>query len=247
MTVIHTRGSWQSSDCPVTGPASTPDEWSYVTLHWPGGKCGSDAPAVLRSMQASWVSSKGYSLGYNFAVWPDGSAWEIRGWDIRCAANGDQSVNRPGVAILLAVPDMNTSPSSAMTAAVTDVVELTRGRVSQGLGINGHRDVRPEPTQCPGDVIYGMIYAGRFEPSPVPGPPVGGETTVMYYRDDRPEGWQIWAVGLDSYGCAWTCPIEDLPDAGKWDVVSPIVGDPPVRPFTAMVGLMDRQNRPDDG
>lgn len=66
-----------------------------------------------------------------------------------------------------------------------------------------------------------------------------------YYRDDRPDGeWQIWVVGLDDDGCVWDCPIDDLPDRGKWDKVQPIVGDPPVRPFGAMVGLMDMQNRP---
>lgn len=80
-----------------------------------------------------------------------------------------------------------------------------------------------------------------------PTPPTTGDDDMAafaYFRDDRTDGWQIWAVSLDGHGQAWTCPISDLPDNGKWDVVQPIVGDPPVRPFGALVGLMDRQNRP---
>jgi hypothetical protein len=198
-------------------------------------------------MQASWMNSKGYSLGYNFAVWPDGSAWEIRGFAMRCAANGDQSVNRPGVAILLAVPNVDTAPTDAMVASVRELVAATRARVGQTLTINAHRDVRPEPTQCCGEVIVGMIAAGVFEPAASTGgstPAAPIEGGAMYYRDDRVDGWQIWAVALDAEGCVWTCPIDDLPDGGKWDVVAPIVGDPPTVGFEALVGLMDRQNRP---
>jgi hypothetical protein len=245
--VIVSRADWQDPNCPVTGPVSTPDEWQWNTLHWPGGNCGSDGPSVLRSMQASWVSSKGYSLGYNFAVWPDGTAYEIRGFDLRCAANGDQTVNRPGVAILLAVPDVDTAPTEAMTAAVRELVGATRALVGQTLIVNAHRDVRPEPTQCCGDVIVGMIAAGVFEPTsstPTPTPEDDDMAALAYYRDDRPDGWQIWVVAVDGHGQAWTCPIGDLPDGGKWDKVQPIVGDPPVRPFGALVGLMDAQNRP---
>lgn len=83
--------------------------------------------------------------------------------------------------------------------------------------------------------------AGSTTPTPAP---ITTGDDVTYYRDDRADGWQIWAVSLDARGQVWTCPISDLPDAGKWDVVQPIVGDPAMRPFGALVGLMDRQNRP---
>jgi hypothetical protein len=165
----------------VTGPVSTPGEWQWNTLHWPGGNVNTaDPAAVLRNMQSSWMSSKGYSLGYNFAVFPDGTVYEIRGFDIRCAANGDQSVNRPGVAILLAVPNVDTPPTEAMTVAVSELVGMTRAMVAQTLIVNAHRDVRPEPTQCCGDVIVGMIAAGAFEPAGmVPAPDEGDDSMVF--------------------------------------------------------------------
>lgn len=65
-----------------------------------------------------------------------------------------------------------------------------------------------------------------------------------YFRDDRPTGWQIFIVATDSTGSVWCCPINDLPDKGKWDKVQPILGDPPVRSFASLAGLMDAQNRP---
>lgn len=71
-----------------------------------------------------------------------------------------------------------------------------------------------------------------------------GSTTVAYYKDDRADGWQIWAVDTDAYGCVWTCPINDLPDGGKWHLVEPIVGEPQVRPFHVLNDLMLAQNRP---
>lgn len=79
----------------------------------------------------------------------------------------------------------------------------------------------------------------------MPYPPTPqGESTMSYYRDDRADGWQIWVVANDRVGSVWTCPISDLPDGGKWEVVQPIVGDPPTISFDALCGLMNRQNRP---
>jgi hypothetical protein len=242
---------WEPHGYPVTGNSPTPDQWQYNTLHWPGANVNVNDPiGALQSMQISWVNSKGYSLGYNFAVFPDGSVYEIRGFHIRCAANGSQEVNCPGIAILLAVPNVDTEPTDEMVISVQDLVAATRSQVPQSLIINGHRDVRPEPTQCPGEVIYGMICDDYFEPgesTPEPGPtPIGDDMAALgYYKDDRPgNDWQIWVVDIDAKGNVWTCPINDLPDRGKWDVVQPIVGDPPVRPFSTLVGLMDAQNRP---
>lgn len=77
---------------------------------------------------------------------------------------------------------------------------------------------------------------------PTPIPPE--EQQMAYFRDDRVTGWQIWVVSTDAVGNVWTCPISDLPDRGKWGLVQPLVGDPPVKPFGALVGLMDAQNRP---
>lgn len=111
----------------------------------------------------------------------------------------------------------------------------------------------PHPTGGSGGNMWSMPdfrrdVAAAPGPGPGPGPtppPIDfGGYDVAYYKDDRAVGWQIWVQAVDKNGNAWTCPINDLPDGGKWHLVQPIVGDPPQRPFGAMVGLMDAQNRP---
>lgn len=163
--MILPRSTWELTKFPVTGSVALPDQWLYNTIHWPGANVNPNEPIkLLQAMQIAWVNSKGYSLGYNFAVFPDGTGYEIRGFDIRCAANGSQPVNIPGVAILMVVPDVHTDPTPEMIKGVQEIVRMTRILVGRELDIVGHRDVRPEPTQCPGDVIETMIMDGKFEP-----------------------------------------------------------------------------------
>lgn len=186
--MIVSRDTWQDPRVPVNGSTAVPSEWRYNTIHWPGGNVNVNDPVgVLRAMQASWARIKGYSLGYNFAVFPDGTIYAIRGFDIRCAANGDQAVNRPGVAILLAVPDVYTKPTDAMIRGVREVIAQTRARVTQTLVINGHRDIRPEPTACPGNAIASMITAGIFEPVNVQSSTEEEEVADVFALDDNPD------------------------------------------------------------
>jgi hypothetical protein len=167
--VIVPRAAWQSTTNPIAGTPAVPHEWRWNTLHYCGVDVNTSDPVrLLRNMQTSWTNQKGYSLGYNFAVFDTGVAYEIRGFDLRCAANGDQTSNRPGVAILLAIPAIDGQPTDAMIEAVRDLVAHTRARVPQSLLINGHREVRPQPTACPGHTIMAMIAAGTFEPTTEP-------------------------------------------------------------------------------
>jgi hypothetical protein len=135
-------------------------------------------------MQAAYLASRGYSLGYNFAVYPDGSAWEIRGWDIRSAANGGTDVNKKGVAILLAVQSVRDAPTDEMIAGVQDIIFMTRQRVHRSLAINGHCDVRPTPTACPGSEIVDMIARGVFEPGAEAPPPLVELPKAIYRLQD---------------------------------------------------------------
>lgn len=108
-----------------------------------------------------------------------------------------------------------------------------------------------KPNPCTGsgtwdllDIQDECLARAGLEPPPITPIAPEGMQSVNYYRDDRPDGWQIWVLGLDARGMVWTCPIEDLPDMGKWEYVSLIVGDPPCIPFAYLCGLMDQQNRP---
>jgi N-acetylmuramoyl-L-alanine amidase-like protein len=166
----HDRTEWQDPAYPVTSSSWMDiNALRYITLHYIGvdGVNLSDIPDVLRGDQRDYVLNRGYSLGYNSAVSPDGDEWEIRGFDYRCAANGSQPVNIPSYAIQLMLPNTWSVPTENQIASVRNLVAKIRATAAAAgnndfLEINGHRDLKA--TACPGDVIYNMIQNGTFEP-----------------------------------------------------------------------------------
>jgi hypothetical protein len=232
MTLFITRSGWQDPSNPITGSLSIPSEWRYNTIHWPGANVNVNNPVgVLRSMQSAWSRIKGYSLGYNFAVFPNGDVYVIRGFDIRCAANGDQEVNRPGIAILLVVPNVDTRPTNEMINGVRTVVSLTRARVPQTLIINAHRQIRPEPTACPGDEIAKMIVAGVFEP----------ESELPIKEEDM--GAEIKLIASDGTEFVWYPPMNTL----RWVIDGNVSSAEPSISFIATYkGTLPNGNPVDD-
>ena len=88
------REFWQDPEKPVSGPApkGTPRTW---VIHYPGGGSAPMGAAVapyLRGIQAHYLSSRSYSIGYNWGTAQDGSEWEIRGDDFNNAANAGKKV-----------------------------------------------------------------------------------------------------------------------------------------------------------
>jgi len=166
----HDRTEWQDPSYPVTSSSWMDlNALSYITLHYIGvdGVNLSDIPQFLRAAQLDYVVNRGYSLGYNSAVDEDGEEWEIRGFDYRCAANGNQATNVPGYAIVLLLPNTWSVPPTNQIDGVRNLVAKIRATAaaagnSDFLEINGHRDLKP--TSCPGDPIYTMIQNGTFEP-----------------------------------------------------------------------------------
>jgi len=143
----------------------------------------------LQAEQKHYVQSRGYSIGYNFCVDYIGHRWILRGMSYKCAANGDSAVNTKGVAIQLKV-DINQVPTDQMIQGTRDMIADIRDHVGRNLYINGHRDVRPEPTSCPGDVIYRMIGEGAFEPTgqlPNTGTGVQDVAVAIACMDGSPE------------------------------------------------------------
>ncbi|MBW2699265.1 MAG: N-acetylmuramoyl-L-alanine amidase [Deltaproteobacteria bacterium] len=166
----HDRTEWQDPAYPVSSTAWMDiNALRYITLHYIGadGVNVSDIPQLLRNSQLDYVINRGYSLGYNSAVSMDGDEWEIRGFDYRCAANGNQAVNVPSYSIMLALPNTWSVPTEDQIAGVRNLVAKIRATAaaagnSDFLEVNGHRDLKA--TSCPGDVIYAMIQNGTFEP-----------------------------------------------------------------------------------
>lgn len=180
---FHPVTTWQLSSQPVSSGARMDlKALRYITIHYPGGTVDvdgrdniyqdSDFVQVLRNMQSDYVRNRGYSLGYNSAVAPDGDEWEIRGTRFRAASNGCSSVNKPAYTIQVTTPNIHASPSSAQVKGVQQAIARVRAAAKAAgnthkLTINGHRDVRPlcgsGGTACPGTPLYNLIKNGTFK------------------------------------------------------------------------------------
>lgn len=181
--VVHPRTDWQTAGQPITGPSRDLGDLRYVTIHYNGGNTDLDGAdnvyqdedfaQILRNNQNDYVTNRGYSLGYNSAIAPDGDEWEIRGTEFRSAANGCTAVNTPGHAILVILPSVEAIPTQTQIDGVKQAVARIRGLAASAgnnnaLYLNGHRDVRPTcgngGTACPGDALYALIQNGGLEP-----------------------------------------------------------------------------------
>lgn len=180
---FHPVDEWELASQPVTGPAMNLLALRYITIHYNGatqdldGADGvyqdADFAEVLRGMQSSYLSTRGYSLGYNSAVAPDGDEWEIRGLGFQTAANGCTAVNAPGYAIQVTLPHPLAEPTAEQIFGTRLVISRVRDIAraagnTDHLELNGHGDVRAlcgdGGTACPGAALRELIASGALEP-----------------------------------------------------------------------------------
>lgn len=155
------RSSWQDPKQPVVGPNSLPQRVDKAVIHYTADdSIPKDIPRYLRDMQAAYVRSRGYSLGYNCAVDQAGNVYEIRGFDIRCAAN--REVNESSFAVLLLV-DGDDAASPQAVASVQRVVAAVQAWCGRGVDVVGHGEVGA--TACPGVGLRKQIADGLFDPN----------------------------------------------------------------------------------
>lgn len=130
---FHRREAWQDPKMPVVGPSPTMDQWDTFPLHYTAadnlidgdpGEHAEDLPAYLRAIQRDYTLNRGYSIGYGFAVDWLGGVWELRGYDIRNAANRGWN-HRTGPVLCLVDGDDPLTPE-----ALWSVRALHRGRRS---------------------------------------------------------------------------------------------------------------------
>lgn len=169
-----TRTDWLAGQAWGSSPAFP--AWSSIDLiivHWVGsnGVPVSGDPArveqTLRNMQHSWLNSKGYNLGYTGAVDWLGRRLEIRGDTARNAANAPAALNARSVSYLCLV-NLDGAMTAAQDGALTDLIGQALA-AAPAARLIGHRDgpqfeAGATATQCPGDVIYGRLCAGDFDP-----------------------------------------------------------------------------------
>lgn len=139
-----------------------------VALHWPAMAQPLDTVAevmaALRSWQAYHMDVRGWSdIAYQLAVDQQGNTYGLRGMRYRSAANGGTVVNRTHGAFLLVVAP-GEQPSEAMAAKVRQLVAEQQALFPLARRVVGHKDVRPEPTACPGPAVSRLITVGAFDP-----------------------------------------------------------------------------------
>jgi hypothetical protein len=143
-------------------------------LHWPGMSSRIDATgdagarrvaSALRGWQDYHMDVRGWSdIAYMVAIDQAGRAWTLRGLNVQSGANGNEDVNERFGAFLL-VLGPGEEPTAAMKATVRAVIMDFRALFPRAAPKpKGHRDVRPEGTDCPGDRAYAAIQRGDFTP-----------------------------------------------------------------------------------
>jgi hypothetical protein len=192
---IRPREDWQDPDQPVTGPSMNLSTVDLLPAHYTADDViPDDIPQYLRNMQSYYVSDRGYSVGYNFAIDQTGEAWELRGFDFKCAANKD--MNEITIAVLCMV-DGADAMNPAMCATFTALGAEAQDIVGRDLLVVGHRDIGS--TSCPGDGIYSQVQAGLLDPDgstppPEPQPIPPGDTdmasSILIIEDaNAPGAW----------------------------------------------------------
>jgi len=185
MVTIRPRQDWQSASQPVVGPAINLSKITLLPAHYTAASTvPSDTPPYLRAIQNDYTVNRGYSIGYNFAIDKAGVAWELRGWDIKCAANKD--MNEVTIAILCLVDGANAMNDN-MVQTFTEIGAEAESRCRKDLLVVGHRDIGS--TSCPGDGIYRQVQSGILEPGsaptpipPTPTPTPGDDMTIRIFE-----------------------------------------------------------------
>jgi hypothetical protein len=191
----HDREEWQLPSRPVKGPLATPELVHWVPCHWPGAsntwKPPLDVASHLRWAHDLYLINKGFSYGYAFVIGPnpiDWTAdpvltdiWEVRGFDIRPAANnGDfppwsdfSNPNFNGRSLPIQVMCSVAFPATKdQQLQFRWMVALADQRYAERVTVQPHR--ASDATTCPGPGLTPLVpsFAVRpTDPTPVPVPP----------------------------------------------------------------------------
>jgi hypothetical protein len=181
VATVHPRSSWVDPRYPVTGPATNWGRVDTAVIHYTAadnlidgdpGEHASNLPAYIRSInKAYWTDPKrGYAIGYWWAVDWLGGVWQLRGWDIKSAANATHNEHTAPILVLVDGNDGATPKAAASIRALVAETERIAGRT---VAITGHGQLTGAATQCPGAGLRFQIAVGHFtpRPDPIPEPP----------------------------------------------------------------------------
>lgn len=211
--VLHRRSVWEDPKRPVLPTAAQSAALGYsvppainwrrvdtVAIHYTAaddlidgdpGEHAEDLPAYLRAIQRDYSTNRKptpYSVGYNVAVDWLGGVWELRGWDLKCAANKGHNEHTWAVLVLVDGASPATDEQAAGIRWAIGRAEEEKASATSGLvipfAIMGHGELAAtddDPTNgtaCPGDGLLMQIHGGLFSPrynpvhDPDPLPPI---------------------------------------------------------------------------
>jgi hypothetical protein len=246
--MILPRSAWVDPAMPVVGPAAIPSSIVRVAIHYTAapnlsdgdaGEKAGDVPAYLRAIHRDYTVNRGYSIGYSFAADAYGQAWQLRGLDIKCAAN--KGMNDTTYAILCLV-DGDNPANDPMTAAIREIVATIYAHLGRQVPIVGHRDIGA--TACPGVGLYAQVKSGTFIPTvtlpPIPPTDEDDMALHVYYTGPAtPDGAvrpELLAVQGKLVGFASPQDRDEAlaaTDADRWAISNPAQYDEVVRAFRA--------------
>lgn len=227
MVAWLTRDDWGARPRNGGGVALREANVEGTALHWPGMSSPIDAAgeigqrrvaSALRGWQAYHMDVRGWSdIAYQAATDQAGRKWRLRGLNVKSGANGNDDVNTRFGAILL-VLGPGERPSAAMQATTREVVAEFKG-LFPGCRPKpyGHRDVRPNGTDCPGALAYLDIQQGDFTPgSGIPQPPPTEDWFDMATKEDLDELLKKWTVSREHWDSqAWAYLATAIAAASK--------------------------------
>ena len=210
----HARADWQDPKLPVTGPAIDWTRIDTVVIHYTAaddlidgdpGEHAENLPGYLRAIQRDYMTHRvpPYSIGYNAAVDWLGGSWQLRGYDLKCAANKGHNEHTWAILMLVDGNDMATEYAAAEVRRLIAQAEVLARRE---LHIVGHGQLtNPNAaTACPGTGLRAQIALGEFSPrwnpaptpEPIPPTPTPEDEMPVYVRLlSETKGEWLWAPG----------------------------------------------------
>lgn len=194
--MFHARTTWVHPAPPITGPLMVPfSRVDTAVIHYPAGNTPDGDPtdrlevaAYLRAIQIDYERSRGYSIGYSFAIDWTGDVWECRGWDLKPAATAGH--NDHTLALLMIVDQDQPATDAQLVTAREYIAELQR-RHGRPIVVTGHGQLSGAATACPGAGLRLQIAAGLFRPTLET-----GEPEVTTARRVRIRGYaNVWLIG----------------------------------------------------
>lgn len=139
-------GDWTGTLVPQS------DRIGFVVHHTVGGT-NQDPEAYARAVADYHYGKWGVPGGYNYLVGEDGVVRVMCGLAFRGVHSGTHEWNYKSLGLAFQGDFRTHQPSDLMLDAARELIAETPVPADQW----GHRDVRPEPTTCPGQKLYDLL------------------------------------------------------------------------------------------